>query len=777
MTSPKHGHRRGNDAPSQRILGQEASKRQERPAVGSARAQGQGRTAQVLLPLALSHAYAYGVPAGMALRPGDFVRVPLAARQCIGVVWDAAAGKDEEGRIDKARLRLVCERLAVPPLPPMLRRFIDWMAAYTLHPPGMVLRLALSVPEALQPIPPSIGYAAAKPEPAPATRMTQARRRVLTALAQQSPLGRECLLARADVSASVLRGMLRAGVLRRLELPADAGEAAADADADFRLTRAAAALSPEQESAAAVLRAALTDKEQPRPQGFLLDGVTGSGKTEVYFEALAAALQEGRQALVLLPEIALTGQFLHRFRARFGVAPVVWHSSLSSARRRDVWRQVARGTARMLVGARSALFLPFVNLGLIIVDEEHEQAFKQEDGVLYHARDMAVARAWLGGFPVLLSSATPSLETLFNVEGGRFRRLCLPRRFGGARQPRIECVDLRREAPPSGRWLSQSLETAMRETLTRGDQTLLFLNRRGYAPVSLCRLCGERIVCPHCDSWLVEHRAHACLLCHHCGHRRSLLRDCPACGKGESLVACGPGVERIAEEVKTLFPDARCEILSSDRVFGARGYEGAIRRIEARQLDIVIGTQVVAKGHHFPHLTLVGVVDGDLGLANGDLRAAERSYQLLHQVIGRCGREERSGRALLQTWMPSHPVMKALAQGDRDSFMRQERRARERAGLPPFGRLAAIILSGADEERVRQTADMLASAAPRGEGFLVLGPAPAPLYRLRGKYRYRFLLRARRGIGVQRLLSAWMRRVKPPSGVRLVVDVDPYRFG
>ena len=723
---------------------------------------------RVLLPVAVAQAYCYAVPAGMELAAGDIVRVPLSARQCTGVVWDGAAPADS---VSEARLRPVGERIAVPPLPEALRRFIDWVAAYTLHPAGAVLRLALSAPEALQPPPPRIGYAAADVRPRP---MTRARQRVFAALAGQSPLEQGLLLARAEVGIGVLRGLERTGCLRRVALPA---AHKGDEAPKFRLVRENGALSPAQESAALVLRAALAQGMPAGQQGFLLDGVTGSGKTEVYFEALAAALAAGRQVLVLLPEIALTGQFLQRFQARFGVEPLVWHSSLSKARRRDVWRQVALGTARMLVGARSALFLPFAELGLIIVDEEHEQAFKQEDGVLYHARDMAVARAWLGGFPVLLSSATPSLETLVNVERRRFERLCLPQRFGGARQPDIEPVDLRRERPPKGRWLATSLVAALGETLRRGDQSLLFLNRRGYAPVSLCQACGERIVCPHCDSWLVEHRARSCLLCHHCGHRRALLRDCPACGGEETLVACGPGVERIAEETAGLFPDARIEVLSSDGISGARGHQGAIGRIAARQVDIVIGTQIIAKGHHFPHLTLVGVVDGDLGLANGDLRAAERTYQLLHQVIGRCGREERAGRALLQTWMPGHPVMQALAQGDRDRFMAQERQSRARAGLPPFGRLAAVILSGAVEERVRQTADMLAQAAPRGEGFAVLGPAPAPLRRLRRRHRWRFLLRARREVGLQALLSGWLGRVKPPSGVRLVVDVDPYWFG
>ena len=728
----------------------------------------------VLVPLAVPRAYSYGVPEGMTLHPGDLVRVPLGPRRSIGVVWDGDNNGDD---IDESRLREVLEHLDAQPLPKALREFIDWVAAYTMHPAGAVLRLALSAPEALESPPERIGYCATHIAPKP---MTQARRRVFEALAAESPMEHSRLLRRAETSATVLRGLVQGGFLRKVSMQVEEEEE----EETFRLARDDASLSDEQRVAVERLREALGDGRPWGKQGsegggsgFLLDGVTGSGKTEVYFEAIASVLKSEREVLVLLPEIALTGQFLKRFSARFGVEPLVWHSGLSKAKRRDVWRKVAKGKARMVVGARSALFLPFANLGLIVVDEEHEQAFKQEDGVLYHARDMAVARAWLGGFPILLSSATPSLETLENVERGRYERLCLPMRFGGASLPDISLLDLRDESPESGHWLGKSLVGAMRETLERGDQSLLFLNRRGYAPVSLCRSCGERVLCPHCDSWLVEHRARECLLCHHCGYRRALLQECPACGEAETLVACGPGVERIAEEVAGLFPQARLEILSSDRVFGARGYQGAIERILSRQVDIVIGTQIVAKGHHFPHLTLVGVVDGDLGLGNGDLRAAERSYQLLHQVIGRCGREERPGRALLQTWMPEHPVMQALAQGDRDGFVRQERLARERSGLPPFGRLAAVILSGEREERVREASRQLGQCAPQGKDFVLLGPAPAPLFRLRGRFRYRFLLRARRGVSVQGLLANWLGQVRLPSGVRLVIDVDPYWFG
>ncbi|MCY4034506.1 MAG: primosomal protein N' [Hyphomicrobiales bacterium] len=731
---------------------------------------------RVLVPLAVPKAYSYAVPEGMILAPGDVVRVPLASRVCVGVVWDSAG----DGDIDEKRLRPVREHLPARPLSKELRTFIEFVSNYTLHPLGTVLRLALSAPDALKPPPKRFGYAATETMPKP---MTQARKRVLESLGQAGvPLEQNLLLERAQVRAEVLRTMVKAGWLQKVETGGASETAPCDAYQFVREKSVLPSLSSDQESIVSVLREALKHEDGwgrggARGNGFLLDGVTGSGKTEVYFEAIASVLEAGRQVLVLLPEIALTEQFLKRFTARFGIEPLVWHSGLTRARRRDGWRAVSNGSARMVVGARSALFLPFEALGLIVVDEEHEQAFKQDDGVLYHARDMAVARAWLGGFPVLLSSATPSLESLENVERGRLQHLRLGERFGGASQPDISVIDLRGESTDSSHWLGESLVSLMRETLESGDQSLLFLNRRGYAPVSLCRACGERITCPNCDVWLVEHRSRNGLLCHHCGYRRALLLECPACGEKESLVACGPGVERIAEETAALFPQARIEVLSSDKVFGARGYQGAIERILEREVDIIIGTQIIAKGHHFPHLTLVGIIDADIGLGNADLRASERSYQLLHQVIGRCGREERPGRALLQTWMPEHPVIQALARGDRDGFIEQERFSRERAGLPPFGRLVALILSDTDEQRVRDATRVLSKTLPKGDGFVLLGPAPAALYRLRGKFRYRFLLRASRSIDAQKLITDWLAGARLSSGTRLVVDVDPYWFG
>jgi primosomal protein N' (replication factor Y) len=513
----------------------------------------------------------------------------------------------------------------------------------------------------------------------------------------------------------------------------------------------------------------------------LLDGVTGSGKTEVYFDAIAANLRAGKQSLVLLPEIALSAQFLSRFEARFGAPPAVWHSEIREAQRRRTWRDVAEGRAQVVVGARSALFLPFARLGLIVVDEEHEAAFKQEEGVIYHARDMAVVRARLANIPAVLVSATPSLETTVNVERGRYAALHLPERHGGATLPQIRTVDLRRDPPPRNAFLSPPLRMALKETLEAGEQAMLFLNRRGYAPLTLCRTCGHRLNCPSCTAWLIEHRRTGRLLCHHCGHTEALPQSCPSCSDTGSFVSCGPGVERVAEEARALFPEAKIEIVTSDTVAGPDQAQRFVRRMTEREIDLIVGTQIVAKGNHFPLLTLVGVVDADLGLAGGDLRAAERTYQLLHQVAGRAGRAERPGRALLQTYMPEHQVMKALAElssgkESRDRFLAAEAEDRRRHSWPPFGRLAAVIVSGPDDSAVERVAQRLGRTAPQGEGIEVLGPAPAPLARLRGRYRRRLLVKARREFNLQDAVAAWIGALKPPSGVRVRVDIDPYSF-
>lgn len=720
------------------------------------------KTLRVLLPLPLADAYDYSVPEGKAFEPGAFVVVPLGKREIVGVVWGEGTGD-----VATHKLRDIAGQLPALPMADAMRRFVDWVATYTLAPPGAVLRMAMSVPSALLAPRTEIVYRVAPTGDDVALKITSARRRVLEQLKDGPALPIAELAHLAGVGTSVVKTMVSVGLIEGVERVMRKNFPQPDG------RREGPALSAEQ----AVAAQGLVDRVLAH--GFsatLLDGVPGAGKTEVYFEAIAAALASGRQVLVLLPEIALTAQWLTRFEDRFGAPPAAWHSGLTSLERREAWRAIAEGRVGVVVGARSALFLPFANLGLIVVDEEHDGSFKQEDGVTYNARDMAVVRARLVSAPIVLASATPSLESVVNVSSSRYGAVHLPARHGGRDLATLSAIDLRREQPARGRWLSPPVVEAMKQTLAAGEQTLLFLNRRGYAPLTLCRACGHGIECPQCSAWLVEHRFRRSLICHHCGYTEPPEQACKYCGAVDQFVACGPGVERLAEEAMALFPDARLELFTSDSLMNRDEATAAVERMIAGEIDILIGTQMAAKGHHFPNLTLVAVVDADLGLNGGDLRAAERTFQLLYQVAGRAGRQDRPGRALVQTHMPEHAVMQALVSGDRQRFIAAELADRRAAGMPPFGRLAALIVSGPEPAAVDNVCAALARRAPQGDGITTLGPSTAPLALLRGRHRRRFLLKTRRDIALQPLLHAWLARIGLPGSVRLQIDVDPYSF-
>ena len=714
--------------------------------------------ARVLLPLPLPEAFDYAADEAMGLAVGDHVAAPLGPRTVRGVV---TALRDGHG-VNRP-LKPLAGRLTDPPLPPGVLRFVEWAAAYACEPPGEALALALRGLRAPPP-PPERLLRATGLVPA---RMTPARERVLAAAGE--PMRPAALAAAAQVSSGVTKGLLEEGVLELVEV----ATASAFPEPDPEL--AGSVLNPSQAAAASALAAMV------QGGGFevaLLDGVTGSGKTEVYLEAVAAALRSdpAAQVLVLLPEIALTQAVLARFQARFGVAPAEWHSGVSPPRRRRVWEAVAAGRCRIVVGARSALFLPFPSLRLVVVDEEHDGAFKQEDGFVYHARDFAVARARIEGAAVVLASATPSLESIWNAQAGRYAWLRLSARHGAARLPEMTLVDMRAEPPERGRWMSPQLVDAVAQGLARGEQSLLFLNRRGYAPLVLCRACGERMSAPDTDSWLVEHRYSGRLVCHLTGFSMKKPDACPHCAARDSLTSIGPGVERLEEEARGLFPDARVAVFSSDTVMDAEAARRMVARMAEGEIDILVATQAAAKGHNFPGLTLVGVIDADLGLKGGDLRAAERTFQLLAQVAGRAGRADKPGRALIQTYTPDHAVMRALAAGDRDGFLAAESEMRELSGLPPYGRLAAVILSSPDGARLEAFARELIAAAPVADGVDVYGPADAPLALVRGRRRKRLLVRAERRVNLQAYIAAWRARVKPPGSVRMSVDVDPYSF-
>jgi len=732
------------------------------PASGSVKPGSDGPTiaVPVLVPMPAPGPYSYGVPEDMVVEPGSIVQVPLGPRQVIGVVWD----KNDGPPVDPKKLRPITKTFECPPLREEMRRFIDWVASYTLSPPGLVAKMALRAPAAFDPEPMVEGLRLTEARP---ERLTPARERVIELAGEGHGWTRSGLAHAAGVSTSVVEGLAKQGVFETVFLPAP--PVVAEPDPEYSPARLEG---PQRQAASEIL-------EDVRKGGFavsLIDGVTGSGKTEVYFEAVAETLRQGKQVLILLPEIALTAAFLDRFQDRFGSRPAEWHSDVSPRMRERVWRQAVTGEVRVVAGARSALFLPFDNLGLIIVDEEHDPAYKQEDRVFYNARDMAVVRARIGDFPIVLVSATPSVESQVNGNSGRYNTIHLHTRFGDAAMPDLHLVDMRRHPPERGGFLSPVLLRGIAKTIEKGEQALLFLNRRGYAPLTLCRVCGHRFQCPQCSSWLVEHRFRSQLQCHQCGYSEPTPDHCPECGTFDHLAACGPGVERIAEEVEKHFPEARTIVLSSD-LMGVKRLRLELEAIVKGEADIVIGTQLVAKGHNFPLMTLVGIVDADLGLANGDPRAAERTFQLLSQVTGRAGRTGRKSHGLLQTYQPQHPVMQAIVSGDAEAFYDREIIEREKAMLPPFGRLASIIVSADSRAEAETHARALRASAPQAPGIMLLGPAEAPLALIRGRHRFRLLVHGKRNSDMQSFLRAMITNgPKERGSIHVQTDIDPQSF-
>lgn len=721
---------------------------------------------KILVTQPIDKDYDYLIPEGMDVGPGDYVTVPLGPRNVTGVVWH---GAHENADVPSKKLKAILHKHDVPPMSDLHRDFVDWVAKYNMAERGAVLKMSIPVVEALEQPTPVTGYtlSAKGRAPDPELSLKPQHQKIIELLSDGLPRRASEIAHQTNVTTSVLKTMLKLGLVKEVDL--FTASPCSKPDGKFGHMP----LSKAQSDNAAKI----TDRlARGGYECFLLDGVTGAGKTEAYFEAVATALEQDRQILILLPEIALSNAFITRFYDRFGCTPALWHSSLTPAQRRMTWRGIATGKTRVVVGARSALMLPYANLGLVIVDEEHDPVFKQEEITIYNARDMAIVRANLGQIPIVLVSATPSLETISNIWNGKYTHLELPQRFGNAVMPDISIVDLREHKPERQHFISPILKEAIEKNLEKGEQSLLFLNRRGYAPLTLCRTCGHRFQCPQCTAWLVEHRKTGKLQCHHCGYSLPIPDECPVCHDTGSLAPCGPGVERIAEEVKEYWPDARVMILASDVTDTHDKIKDALKAVRDHEVDIIIGTQIIAKGHHFPKLTVVGIVDGDLGLSGGDLRATERSFQLLHQVAGRAGREKLKGEVYLQTWNPEQRVMTTLASDDRNGFLEIEAEERELARMPPFTRLAALIFASLKEDVVKETALQVVRAAPRVEGVDILGPAPAQMYKIRNKYRYRVLIRAEKNLNLQKYLSEWLDEVKIPTAVRLTIDIDPQSF-
>lgn len=717
------------------------------------------------------HTYSYRVPDGASLAVGTVVRIPFGQKKgevkpTLGVVWEQV---NDNKPVPVAKLKDLSVLADWPPLQPSLMRFVKWAADYTMTPVGNFLRMALPIADVSRKTPTESRVSLAEILPQTGKKHTVVRQKILDLLHDRPGLTRGEIHDAVGASPAVVKKMLDEGWLVAHAVTVEEHVAVRQHPEKIILPT----YNPDQQIAADTL------EKQVREKIFaatLLDGVTGSGKTEVYFAAIRAALTQGQQALVLVPEIALTAQFLQRFTKAFGVAPVAWHSHLTPAQRRKHLKAIVHGEAQVILGARSALFLPYADLGVVIVDEEHDGSYKQEEGVFYNARDLSIKRGQEENFPVILVSATPSLETFNNAQAGRYHWLKLPGRYAAAQMPSIEVADMRQAKIRRTQFLSPVLLEQMKETLERGEQVMLYLNRRGYAPLTLCRACGYRMECPHCSAWMVQHRLHGALMCHHCGNHIVAPKNCPSCQAEDSLAPCGPGVERIEDEVKANFPDKRVAILSSDTLKSMTTLSGVLDKIQNREIDILIGTQIVAKGHHFPMLTLVGIVDADLGLGGGDLRAGERTFQLLHQVSGRAGRGDRPGHVLVQSFMPEHRVIQSMVKGERDSFLAVEAQERQQAGMPPAGRLAGIIVSSRYQDKAENCAMALARSAPKVDGIQVLGPAQAMIFKLRDIYRYRLLVKAAKNKNIQAYIADWLAHAGSHSGARIQIDIDPYSF-
>lgn len=725
-----------------------------------------GDVVKVLIPNVVNAGYDYRLTGPATL--GQFVACRVMNRPYIGVVWGFGdSGLPAEKIKDVSAV--YDARLAITDL-----QWIAKMSGWTLMTPGAVLRLIVNVPDAFSPPKMEQLYGLNITD---AVRMTASRQAVADAFASNDnePMSATDVQNIARVSPSVVRTMISGGILVPKEQRARPTEYNSPEYHDCGNI----VLNPEQQSAADVIGAAI---DRGGFSVHLLDGITGSGKTQVYFDAAWRAYSRGGSVLLMMPEIALTAQFMHRFAARFGAAPVVWHSNLTAARRREIWRGVLRGEIRMVVGTRSALFLPWQNLGLIVVDEEHDTSYKQEDMGNYHARDMAVLRGKIAGFPVVLASATPSAETLQNVASGKYQVLRLTSRVGGAQLPKIETIDLRENRPEpyqvsdvlNNGFLSMPLCNAISDTIAAHRQVMLFINRRGFAPIVQCKKCGWVAGCPDCSVGMTYHRAVGKLLCHMCGRTAPMPTKCPDCGGDVSMR--GAGLEKIAEEVSVRFPSARVALVSSDTISTRQSLERIVAKMESGEIDIVIGTQILAKGHHFPNLTLVGVVDADMGLFGTDFRAAEHTFQQLFQVAGRAGRGEFPGRVLLQTYQPQHPVLCAICAGDRDAFMAADMASRQSAKMPPFGQLIAVIVECQREDTLKKYCAGLAAAAPRAPGVKIMGPIAAGVYQIRNWYRMRFLVMGGPTTLLQPVVAHWLRAIKQPANMRVKVDVNPQNF-
>ena len=709
---------------------------------------------------------------------GQVVLVPFGKRKNVGII----VGEGTRA-IPQEKLKRIEEIYEINPIPQPSIELIYFLANWYCAYKGLVLKMVLSPVEAITSTDYKKVYKSKfqdsdEIEEINKYKITSKRKLILDFLFKsKQAVFQEDLIDNTGVSKSILKDMTKKNLIVEELVKKQAYSNLKVPNYNKNKFEINKLLNSEQKNAVEKINVAIKKK---KPDCFLLDGVPGSGKTETYFQTVKTCLDEGKQILILLPEISLTPDWEKRFHQSFSFAPLVWHSGITKTKKKQIWLSALNSSAGVIVGARSALMLPILNLGLIIVDEEHDPAFKQEEGVRYNARDMAIYKAIRSSVPIVLASATPSLETYHNMKIGKYIHLTLPKRATGAALPDIKLIDLKTNTPERGKWISSVLTNEIKSKLDNREQSLLFLNRRGYAPLTICNSCGNKIKCVNCETWLVEHRSQNTLVCHHCGYTKRISNTCDICGAEGQIKACGPGVERIEEEINQLFPEAKLTVLSSDTMKSQKTLVKTLEKIKNNKVDIIIGTQMIAKGHDFPDLKLVGIIDSDVGLSGGDLRASERSFQLLQQVSGRSGRhsidEQDKGVVFLQTYDNENPIIKAIAKNNRDDFFEKELSSRKNANMPPFGRLAAIILSSKYERKLDGFASELLRVAPLFKNVKIFGPAPAPLYFLRGKYRRRFLIKSDKTVNIQDVLLNWTNKIKTPHNVKLTIDIDPFSF-
>ena len=709
---------------------------------------------------------------------GQVVLVPFGNRKNVGIIVGEGTRT-----IPKEKLKRIEEIYEINPIPRPSIELINFLANWYCAYKGLVLKMVLSPVEAITSTEYKKVYKSKfldndEIEEINKHKITSKRKLILDFLFKsKQAVFQEDLIDNTGVSKSILKDMTKKNLIVEELVKKQAYSNLKFPNYNKIKFEINKLLNSEQKNAVEKINVSIKKK---KPDCFLLDGVPGSGKTETYFQTVKTCLDEGKQILILLPEISLTPDWEKRFHQSFSFAPLVWHSGITKTKKKQIWLSALNSSAGVIVGARSALMLPILNLGLIIVDEEHDPAFKQEEGVRYNARDMAIYKAIRSSVPIVLASATPSLETYHNMKIGKYIHLTLPKRATGAALPDIKLIDLKANTPERGKWISSVLTNEIKSKLDNREQSLLFLNRRGYAPLTICNSCGNKIKCVNCETWLVEHRSQNTLVCHHCGYTKRISNTCDICGAEGQIKACGPGVERIEEEINQLFPEAKLTVLSSDTMKSQKTLVKTLEKIKNNKVDIIIGTQMIAKGHDFPDLKLVGIIDSDVGLSGGDLRASERSFQLLQQVSGRSGRhsidEQDKGVVFLQTYDNENPIIRAIAKNNRDDFFEKELSSRKNANMPPFGRLAAIILSSKYERKLDGFASELLRVAPLFKNVKIFGPAPAPLYFLRGKYRRRFLIKSDKTVNIQDVLLNWTNKIKTPHNVKLTIDIDPFSF-